>query len=104
MGGKRSKEKHTCAGEIPIRLTLLLRRDIGVSLRLVGDESGVLRLPPNVPTNTILSLFSVATFALSAPCSTSPPAFPSSSTSTGAHAIMNTPAKVAAHPYRNVTN
>jgi len=93
-----------CAGDIPIRLRLLcLCRKTGVSLTPVGGESGALRLFPKLPKG-ILSPSSVVKLALSvaAACPTSP-AFWSSS-STGAHAIMNTPMKVATHPYRNVTN
>lgn len=98
-----------CAGDNPIRLTMLcLRLRTGEEELLPNECSGTtsvarlrrLRLP---------TLGVSPGLAVLVPASTSSSTWPRSSPSLrssrlfGAHAMMNTPAKVAPQPYKNVT-
>lgn len=98
----------TCAGEIPITAVLRFRRIVGVSrdaLTPLGSTNVARFRRPTVPMpnwspsdGIVLSSSSKVT---SSWVSSASPSF--SSDVFGVQAMINTPAKVAAQPYKNVT-
>jgi hypothetical protein len=83
----------TCAGDIPTKLTVLC----------LDRTTGGLRptTPTDTPSGTNTSCTTVSK-SLVAPTPSSGPV--ECSSEAGTHAIIHTPANVAAHPYMNVTN